>query len=373
MKILHIINSLVTGGAEKLIIDTLPLYKKEGVDVDLVLLNGKDTPFHKKMAAVFTGNIFSLGSYSVYNPIQIINLYRYIKKYDLIHVHLFPSLYWVAIVKFITNSKTKLVYTEHNITNRRFESTYAKPLDSWIYNKYDCLVGITQPICDLLANRFGRQDTIRLIENGIDLNQMRNALTYSQAELSEICGVDVRNKKVLLQVSAFRPQKDQLTLIKSLNRLPDNVVLVLAGGGELLEEVKSKTNELGLLHRVFFVGIRTDIPSLQKSVDVIILSTKYEGMSLSSIEGMASGKPFIASDVPGLSEIVRDAGILFPYGESDKLAEIISQLLENTEYYNQTVKSCQTRAGQYDISKLREQHIRLYSELTKTPLVSRHD
>ena len=363
MKILHVINSLVTGGAEKLIIDTLPLYEAEGNEVDLVLLNGNDTPFYKKMAAVFVGNIFSLGSHSVYSPIQILSLYRYMKKYDLIHVHLFPSLYWVALAKFFTGAKTKLVFTEHNITNRRFESKFAKPLDSWMYNKYDCLIGITQPICDLLADRFGPHYTIRLIENGIDLNQMRNALTYSRAELSEICGVEVRNKKILLQVSAFRPQKDQLTLIKSLNRLPDNVVLILAGGGDLLEEVKSKTIELGLIHRVFFVGVRTDIPSLQKSVDIVVLSSLYEGMSLSSIEGMASGKPFLASDVPGLKEIVTGAGVLFEVGNHKELATKIDLLLTDTDYCASVASRCQARATQYDISTMIAKHIKLYQEV----------
>jgi glycosyltransferase involved in cell wall biosynthesis len=50
---------------------------------------------------------------------------------------------------------------------------------------------------------------------------------------------------------------------------------------------------------------------LLKTADIVVLSSHYEGLSLASIEGMASGKPFIASDVPGLHEVVKGADLLF--------------------------------------------------------------
>lgn len=106
-----------------------------------------------------------------------------------------------------------------------------------------------------------------------------------------------------------------------------------------------------------------DVPQLLKTADIIVLSSKYEGLSLSSIEGMASGKPFIASDVPGLKEIVSGAGVLFEQGNAIELAEKINKLLEDKEYYTEIVESCQKRAQEYDIIKMVDKHIQLYESI----------
>ena len=81
--------------------------------------------------------------------------------------------------------------------------------------------------------------------------------------------------------------------------LPLEVKLVLAGEGVLKKKCQDLVETLKLKERVVFLGLRMDIPQLLKTADVVVLSSKYEGLSLSSIEGLAAGKPFVASDVPG--------------------------------------------------------------------------
>ena len=119
MRILVISNSLATGGAEKLILDTIPLFISKKVEVELLLLNGKNHPFLKQLKEVSNCKVHSLSKGTVYNPLLLFKLVSFLKKFSLIHVHLFPSLYWVAIAKALSFSKTKLVFTEHNTTNRR--------------------------------------------------------------------------------------------------------------------------------------------------------------------------------------------------------------------------------------------------------------
>ena len=137
MKILHVINSLHTGGAEKLLLETLPKYEKSGIELDLLLLNGDETSFYESFSIEFSGTIHSLGQKSVYNPVHIIGVRKYLVTYDIVHVHLFPALYWVAIASFFCSKSLKLVFTEHNITNRRFESKWSKHIDKMIYSAYD--------------------------------------------------------------------------------------------------------------------------------------------------------------------------------------------------------------------------------------------
>jgi glycosyltransferase involved in cell wall biosynthesis len=114
---------------------------------------------------------------------------------------------------------------------------------------------------------------------------------------------------------------------------------------------------------VFFLGIRTDVPQLLKGSDIVVLSSKYEGLSLSSIEGMASGKPFIAADVPGLKEIVVGAGLLFPQGDEKALVKKITELLNDEKLYNKVSVSCLERAALYDINNMVEKHITLYRSI----------
>jgi glycosyltransferase involved in cell wall biosynthesis len=121
--------------------------------------------------------------------------------------------------------------------------------------------------------------------------------------------------------------------------------------------------ELGLMERVFFLGLRMDVPRLLKTADIVVLSSKYEGLSLSSIEGMASGKPFVASRVPGLSDLVENAGVLFECGNEKELARCIQELIEDPIYYSKVAQACQERAEDYTIEKMVAEHIELYEKL----------
>ena len=75
---------------------------------------------------------------------------------------------------------------------------------------------------------------------------------------------------------------------------------------------------------------------------------------------MASGNPFVASDVPGLREVVINAGVLFPVGDEKQLANCISKLIDDPELYDSVVEACQLRAKQYDINNMVEKQITIY-------------
>ena len=93
------------------------------------------------------------------------------------------------------------------------------------------------------------------------------------------------------------------------------------------------------------------------------MSSEYEGLSLSSIEGMAAGKPFVATDVNGLREVVKDAGVLFELYDSVQLATILMRLKSDKEYYEKIVSKCRKRASQYDIQQMVEKYLNVYREI----------
>lgn len=361
MKILHIINSLATGGAEKLIAETLPLYDKVGITSDLLLLNGTAQPFLKELEDKKCCQVFSLGKSSVYHPKHILGIMPFLKKYDIVHVHLFPAQYYVVISKILSGAKVKLIFTEHSSSNRRFRNNKFKLLDKFIYSRYHKIIAITNIVKQKVIQHTGlSENRIITIENGISLQTINTASSYNYNQITPALE---QSDVLILQVSSFQNPKDQATVIRSMSHLPVHFKLILVGGGTLKENAVALVEKLQLNHRVIFLGVRNDIPRLLKTCNIVVLSSKYEGLSLSSIEGMASEKPFVASNVSGLREIVQGAGILFPQGDERKLAEIFLHLMNNPAYYDQIVQQCKRRAAEFDIEKMVAKHIDLYHQI----------
>ena len=164
-------------------------------------------------------------------------------------------------------------------------------------------------------------------------------------------------------VAGFRWEKDQDTVIKALRHMPDNFHLFLAGDGIRRKELENLAASEALGNRVHFLGIRSDIPELLHAADYIVMSSHFEGLSLSSVEGMSVGKPFIASDVDGLREVVTGAGVLFPHQDAQSLANAILQLDSDENKYKSIADSCLTRAKQFDISAMADAYNECYKTL----------
>ncbi|MDT7830205.1 glycosyltransferase [Pricia sp. S334] len=358
MRILQIISALTNGGAEKLVVETTKKFIEKNHKVDILLFKSIDSVLEREILKMDTVNVHFLSeNTNIYHPAHIFKIKRHLSKYwyDVIHVHLFPAFYWSALA-VDKNFRGKLVHTEHSTNNRRMGNWIYKLIDNSIYKKYDCHIAISDAVRKSLNDHLGsKKIKVVNIYNGVNLEAIDSAkpLDKKQFGLKE-------SDKILIQVSSFKKPKDQPTLIKALNLLNTNVHLLLAGTGTLKSYCVSLAKELGVEHRVHFLGLRTDVPRLLKTADIVVLSSHYEGLSLASVEGLASGRPFIASDVPGLTEVVEGAGLLFPKNDSVKLAEIIANLLADKNYYDKTVRDCINRSKKYSIDLMVNKYIELY-------------
>lgn len=355
MKVLHIINSLFTGGAEKLLVDSLPLYRENDIEVDLLLLNDVQTPFYERIANSFEGKILVTKTSSIYHPCNVYEIAKLMKYYDLVHVHLFPALYWVALAKVFSRSSVPLVFTEHSTNNKRINNVLLRQIDKLIYKQYSQISAITPEVKLALTKNLGLiNEIVSVIYNGIDINRIQNAHAYKKSEF-----FNDKSVKILIQISSFLIQKDQKTLIKSLQFLPANYVLLLVGDGVLRAECENLVNTLQLTDRVKFLGIRMDVPELLKTSDIVIQSSNWEGFGLAAIEGMAAKKPVIASDVDGLKDIVLNNGLVFSKGNAKELAgKILS--LEDAIYNEKIAQQCYTKSQEFGIGKMVYSFVKLY-------------
>lgn len=356
MRILHVITSLRTGGAEKLMVDLLPRLKAKDLDVDLLLFDGTDTPFRREVEAAGI-KVFDLGiGGSVYSPLRLIRLLPFMRKYDVVHTHNTAPQMFAALCSIFP--KTKLVTTEHNTSNRRRAWKWYATIDRWMYGRYRKVICISKKAEDNLRSFIQDQSTkILTINNGVDVDKYAGAKPSPELELL------APGSRKLIMVAGFRWEKDQDTLIRALSLLPDKFHLFLVGDGVRRPELEALTKELALDDRVHFLGLRTDVAELLHAADYVVMSSHFEGLSLSSVEGMAVGRPMLASDVDGLREVVGGAGILFPHSDSKALAARILDLDTNVEKYRTIASACCHRAAQFDISAMAEKYSQLYSTL----------
>ena len=206
-----------------------------------------------------------------------------------------------------------------------------------------------------LIKYIGDHYNLKTIPNGVNIKK------FCDAEPIE----HIRNDGdvIITMVAGFREGKDQDTVIKAISKLPENYKAWIIGDGIRRNVLESLIDELKVSNRVKLWGVRTDVPQLLKTSDIIVMSSRYEGLSLSNIEGMSVGKPFIASDVKGLHEVTEGAGLLFPYQDVDMLVKEILHLMRDQDYYHKTAEACYQRAKQFDINKTVHEYNKVYIEL----------
>ncbi|HSC88681.1 MAG TPA: glycosyltransferase [Polyangiaceae bacterium] len=359
MKVLHVINRMSAGGAERLVMDLLRCHSAKGISTDLMTLEEaeSDFPSEELPSAVRT---YSSPVGRMRSPLQVRAIARASSSYDLVHAHLFPSQYWAALAQAISGTPT--ITTEHNTFNERRRYRVLRPIERRIYSRFQRIVSVSHATeqslrkwIELPKGRF------EVIENGVDLRRFRSASRLERRALhSNLADEDF----LLIMVARFTRQKDQMTVLRSLAKLPSRFKLALVGDGELLPEHRDAAHQMGVSERVLFLGRRTDVPRLLKTCDLAVLSSHWEGFGLAVVEAMAAGIPVLSSDVPGLADVVRGAGWLFGPGDTDGLASGILEIAGlPAEVREKHLELQRLRADRFDVDTTANRYAALYLDI----------
>ena len=355
MKILHIINHMGMGGAQSLLVELAPVQRNMGHNV--LILELESTPDRNLVTKLNEAGVAvkSLSnSRSVRNPLNIFALIPYLKEYDIVHVHLFPANYWTVLAKILCGCRTPIITTEHSTNNKRRNIAVFKYIDAFIYNRYQEVVACADKVLETFKERYPKTKCVS-IPNGVNISKYKDALPYTKQELANIS----EESFVITMVARFDYPKRQDTLVEAIALLPNKFHAVLVGGTQDdtgLQRVQQIAQNLGVCDRVHFLYLRSDVPRILKSSDAVLMSSEYEGLSLSSIEGMACGHPFIATNVNGLQEVVSGAGELFECGNSKELARLLTKLQSDPIFYNKVTQQCLLRAEEYDIRSVADKY-----------------
>lgn len=211
-----------------------------------------------------------------------------------------------------------------------------------------------------------KDDKLALIPNGIDVNAVRNAVAKSRSEL----GI-AEDAFVVGMIGRLSPQKAPDVFIRAAKLIHDEIpnsafIIVGSGEEEEEEEVKAfaKKNDLELV-----VTGWTDEPySYLKVFDVAMLLSRWEGFGLAVVEYMAAEKNVVATKIDAIPTLVDDGvdGLLVEMDNPKDAAEKVLWLYRHPkEAAEMKSKALKKVIENYDISRVVDQHIEMFEELTE--------
>jgi len=175
---------------------------------------------------------------------------------------------------------------------------------------------------------------IRVVHNGIDLTRLP-PFSLDRVAARRAAGFDPR-RRLVAQVGRLTAQKDYPTFLAAAARVARQVAdvdFLVVGEGELRVELEAEVGRLDLGGRVRFLGLRHDVPALLGAVDVLALTSRWEGLPNVVIEAMATGAVAVATDVGGARELLvsGETGFIVPPGDAGAVADAVLAALRTPE------------------------------------------
>ena len=326
IRVMQLLQGLSIGGIERMVLDLafgLPqdefesqfcTFDREGQLAGEVAAHGMALHFRRRTNGADMGFVWWLG--------QLLRRERI----DVLHAHNATAFFYGAAATALA-PRTRFLYTEHD---RAFPTPLReRGLHAVLSRRTDAVVTVSDTLKqNLIQYECFPARRIHVVKNGVDLKPA----TRTRAEMRSDLGLGDRPTVGI--VARLAPVKNHTSLLNAwarvVQRVPDAVLLV-AGNGSCEAAVRAQCTRLGLDHSVRFLGFRLDVAELLAAMDVFVLSSLSEGLSLTLLESEAARLPIVATRVGGNPEVVHDGenGFLVPSGEPVPMADALVRLLQD--------------------------------------------
>jgi glycosyltransferase involved in cell wall biosynthesis len=297
---------------------------------------------------------------------------------DVIHIQdHYPQS--VSIVRFAQKLGIKVIGTNHfmpeNLAAYVPILSKIKPLYDWlswrwvldVYNRVDVVAAQSQAAAEILRAH-GLRRPIYPISCGIDLQHFQpNPDTDRNA-----CRVRYQldtTKTVFLFVGRVDPEKRLETLIRAFHLLPrQDIELAIAGSGAAIGELKNLAEQLNQEKRVHFLGpiSSKDLPILLNSIDIFVMPSTAELLSIATLEAMACGRPVLLANAGALAGLVRQQnvnGYLFEPENAVDAARHIELFMDQRYRWEDMGKNSRMISQSHSLEKTISQYEILYKGL----------
>jgi glycosyltransferase involved in cell wall biosynthesis len=363
-KILHLSETSESGGSE-----TVLAYIAKNLDNDrygsLVCLLGEGwlTEYLRRLAVKYTiiENKFS------YDPVFLFKLARLIKseKIDLVHSHEFMMNVYGSVasrlagVPMIGTIHGKVYFTEKR--SRIFAYKIAVAASSRIITVSEDLKKYFMENVGLRSDR-----KITTIYNGIDLEKYVMKGTMDDLR----CRLGIPPDAIIVgTVGSLFKVKGLPYLLKAVDIIKNSfpgIRLLVAGEGHETSYLRRLIEKMNLHDTVTLLGFRDDIPDLLNLFDIYVCSSLSEGLSLSILEAMASGRPVVATRVGGNPELIVDGDngyLVAPQNPEELAAKILFLISDRDSRERMGNRGRQIAEQKFSLRTMIEKYQNLYEEL----------
>jgi len=364
IRVLHFVTGGFSGGATQVAIK-LARAVTDDTQIDaLLVLRRKRYTDPERISELQRGGLAVRTVPGWSHLATIIALWKICREYrpDILVAHGFSEHLWGRYAGLLAGVP-RLVHVEHNSRERytRWRLAQAR----WLARRTARIVGCSEGVRQaLLALGFPAERTIA-IDNGVELAPFATAADHSL----------LQREASIMMVARFGQQKDHVTLIRALAELRNRGLtpkLKLAGGGKarhrkLAEKV---VRELQLQDQVEFMGLVRDVPTQLMRSRVAVLSSRYEGMPLALIEGMAAGCLVIGTRVPGIREIIDPSvnGLLAEPDDPLSLADALEYALRDDASAIRMAHAARQQAlSAFSLERMNADYAALFRELMTEP------
>lgn len=334
MRIVHVIDHLGAGGAQRLLADLAPRQQRRGHSVHVVCLRGS-TPLSQTIEAKGTSVTYLRLKRS--DPRQASVLYALLRDVspDIVHLHLTLACLLGRLAAVAARIPAVIVH-DHEADAEIFITPAPLLALKRLAEPRLPPRALRYVLISRSALSYAREvrrlpeTQVVLVPNGVDidyLGQGRLAPTAARQRIG--APVDV---PLIGFAGRMAHEKGIDVLLDALTRLP-RVHAAIAGTGPLAGAMRSYARTLGIGHRTHFVGYLDDIRPLLWACDVYVQPSRREAFGLAAVEAAALGLPVVASRTGGLQDIVRDGvtGMLVRPGDAQDLARALDTMLSDAK------------------------------------------
>lgn len=304
MRVLHF-NSNISrnSGVLSVIMNYYRVINREHVQFDFMYFRESENSYDEE--------INKMGGYLYYicNPKSTLKFRKELKKflgmhkgeYEIVHIHdsIFARFMYDILKKM--GVKSVIIHSHATCFSDKKLSSIRNSILCHNIAKY----GDSMFACSEAAGRFlFKAESFYIMNNAISTEKYKYNCNVREEYRQKL---NLLGKMVVGHVGAFVKQKNHtfiLTIFSELLKIKANSILLLAGNGPLLNEIKEKAKEMRIDNHIIFLGKRKDVDFLYQAMDVFILPSLFEGLPMVGVESQCSGLPILMS-----KEITREAGI----------------------------------------------------------------
>ncbi|WP_372655368.1 glycosyltransferase [Halobacteriovorax sp.] len=355
IKVLHIFAPGPIAGAEKVVITGLKSLLEAGLNVHCLIIRESKNP---SLAEIFKKELdcYSIPSTTVTTTSALdFNLRKYIKnyiienKYTHIHSHGYKALFYS-----FKNSQVKHIHTHHGDTAHTKKVIIYEWIAKQMMKRIEKVIAVSKQMKEKLINEGLSTENILYIPNMLSIENIDS-------------NNSVDNKKIeLISIGRLSEEKGLQDFLPALVEVKDFFNLSILGDGYLESHLKSLAKELDLEANISFIGFVKDVTSHLSKADVLILPSHREGLPMTLLEAVCSGRPILASKVGGVPDLVTHKynGYLFEPKDTREMSLALDFIKENLEDLKRNAQEkAKTFNEEYHPRKWAERTIGLYSNL----------